>query len=193
MQENYEAHVTGSVRVDIETATTISEFLLVFLRMSDSPLTMDQIKEFSAFRDVVKAGPTQEVKHRTGQSVLSDGIIMGSGPKCLFDRHIALKYLRAMISNTMTDELQVSLQLALVGAVATKGPKHNQGINGKYCAGVFGYADPEEAKDYLCGHKYDITVKRGKNLRYCMPTYFDQGPNFYLGVERKGYNETKGE
>lgn len=192
MQDNYEAPVTGSVRVDIQTAQVIADFLLVFLQMSDSPLTMDQIKEFSAFRDVVKAGPTQELKFKPGQSVLSDGIILGSGPKCMFDRHIALKYLRAMISNTMTDELQVSLQLALVGAVATKGPKVNTGINGKFCAGTFGYSDPEQAKDYLSGHVNEIVVKRNKTLRHCMPSYFDQGPNFYLGVERKEFHATQG-
>jgi len=192
MQDNYEAPVTGSVRVEIETAQVIADFLLVFLQMSDSPLTMDQIKEFSAFRDVVKAGPTQELKFKPGQSVLSDGIILGSGPKCMFDRHIALKYLRAMISNTMTDELQVSLQLALVGAVATKGPKVNTGINGKFCAGTFGYSDPEQAKDYLSGHVNEIIVKRNKTLRHCMPSYFDQGPNFYLGVERKEFYATQG-
>lgn len=187
MQENYEAPVTGSVRFDIETATVVSDFLLVLLQLKDSPLTMDQMKAFSEFREVVKKGPSKELKCRDGQVVTTDGLIMGSGPKCLFDRHIALQYLRASIAGTMTEELTKSLQLALVGAVASKGPKNNAGINGKFCAGTFGYTDPEEAKDYLSGNTGDVVVKRAKTLRHCMPTYFDQGPNFYLGVERKAY------
>lgn len=192
MQENYQAPVTGSVRFDIESATVVSDFLLVLLQLKDSPLTMDQIKAFSEFREVVKKGPTKELKFREGQSVLSDGIILGSGPKCMLDRHVALKFLRATIADEVTPELTKTMQLALVGAVASKGPKSNAGINGKFCAGTFGYTDPEEAKDYLSGHTSEVLVKRAKTLRYVMPTYFDQGPNFYLGVERKEYNATQG-
>lgn len=191
MQDNYEAPVTGSVRFDYQTASVVSEFLLVLLNLKDSPLSMDQIKAFSEFREVVKKGPTKEIKQREGQSVLSDGIILGSGPKCTLDRHVALKYLRASIAGVNDPELTKTMQLALVGAVASKGPKHNTGVNGKYCAGVFGYTDPEAAKDYLSGKSHVIEVKRGKTLRHCMPTYFDQGPNFYLGVERKEWNATK--
>lgn len=187
MQDNYEAPVTGTIRVDIQTAQVVADFLLVLLNIQDSPLTMDQIKEFSAFRDVVKKGPTKEHKHKPGTTVLSDGIILGSGPKCLFDRHTALQYLRAMISGTMTDELQVKLQLALVGAIATKGPKDNKGINGKFCSGTFGYADPNEAKDFLCGHTNEILVKRNKTLRHSMPSYFDLPPNHYLGVVKREF------
>lgn len=185
MQENYEAPVTGSVRFDLGTAQTIADFMLVLLKLPDSPLSMDQIKAFSEFREVVKKGPTNEVKLREGQTLLGDGIIMGSGPKCSIDRHTALSYLRGSIAGVNDPDLTKKMQLALLSAVASKGPKHNTGINGKYCAGVFGYTDPEEAKDYLSGKTSEILVKRGKNLRYVMPTYFDQGPNFYLGVERK--------
>lgn len=191
MQDDFEAPLTGTVRVDINVATAISEFLLMFLKMPEAPLTGGQINQFSEFREVVKAGPEQVSRYKDKTTVLRDGIVVGSGPKCLFDRHIALKYLRAMIYGEMSTELQQKLQVALLDAVASKGPKKNQGINGKFCQGQFGYTNAQEAADYLSGRATTIVVHRASSRDREFKTYFAEKPNELLRPDKLEWNEAQ--
>lgn len=195
MQDNYEAPVVGNISVDIGLATAIGEFLLMFLKMPDAPLTGAQIKQFSDFRDVVKAGPTNAHRYEEKTSILRDGIKLGSGPKCLIDRHVALKYLRGMIHGDLTEEQIKYFQVGLLDALASHGPKKNAGINGKVCDSVFGYVDPAEAAIYLSGRQNQITVHRGKAADRQFATYFAETPNTFLrpdkAVWRGGKDHTK--
>lgn len=185
MQDNYEAPVTGHVRIDYEMATAVSEFLMVILQIPESPLNRQQMEHFAGFREIVKAGPEQVSRHKDKTSVLRDGIVLGDGPKCLFDRHIALGYLRAMINGEMTTEFQKKLQVALLDAVASKGPKKNAGINGKYCQGTFGYTNAQAAADYLSGMNTEITVHRSKSRDREYQVYFGDKPNDFLRPDKK--------
>lgn len=173
--------VIGDIKVNVQTAQVVSDFLLVLLKLADSPLTGDQIKEFSAFRELVKAGPVEEVlTGRNRVSTLADGIVIGNGPKMLIDRHLSVKFLRGLISGELTDDLKSSYGVALVDAIAKKGPKVNTGINGRFCQGTFGYAVAQEAKDYLCGRTHTVSVSRGKSKLSIMPVYFADAPNSFI-------------
>lgn len=184
MQDNYEVPLVGNISIDINLATAIGEFLLLFLKMPDAPLTGDQIKQFSDFRDIVKAGPTDSHRYEDKTSILRDGIKLGSGPKCMLDRHVALKYLRGMINGDLTEEQIKYFQVGLLDAVASHGPKKNQGINGKVCDGTFGYVSPEEAANYLSGRQNQITVHRGKAADRQFATYFAETPNTFLRPDK---------
>lgn len=180
-----DAPVTGNISVSIETATVVSDFLLVLLKLQDSPLTGDQIKEFSTFRDAVKAGPVAQTSTtRDCTNVLHDGIVVGNGPKMLLDRHLGIKYLRAIISKQCTPTLEAQFMTGLLDAISKKGPKKNTGINGTYCQGTFGYANPHEAKDYLCGNQASIVISRAKTQAFYMPTYFAETPNHFLAPDK---------
>lgn len=190
----FEPPVTGDVSVDISVATVVSDFLLVLLQLPDSPLNRDQLEAFSAFRDVVKAGPQQDTTkgrrpHKT--QTTKDGIQVGMGPKCMIDRHVAIGYLRAMIKGEMPPELQQKLQLALVDAVASRGPKTNQGINGKFCQGTFGYVVPQAAADYLSGVMSEITVHRSKTEDRDFTVYFAGKPNDKLRPDKAEWRGPK--
>lgn len=188
MQDNYEAPVTGSIKVPTTTAQVVADFLLVFLRMSDSPLTGDQIAEFSEYRDLVKAGPVEDAPVRTASRpptrVLADGITIGNGPRMLLDRNLGVKFLRSMISGEHDVNLMASFKVALLDAIASNGPKKNNGIHGKYCQGTFGYVDPQEAKEYLCGQRKEILVSRAKHEDKVMPTYMAETPNSFLQPDK---------
>lgn len=187
----FEAPVTGDVSVDISIATVVSDFLLVLLQLPDSPLNRDQLEAFSAFRDVVKAGPKPTGRRQHKTQMTKDGIAVGLGPKCMIDRHVAMGYLRAMINGGMTPELQQKLQLALLEAVATRGPKNNQGINGKFCQGTFGYVVPQAAADYLSGMSSEITVHRSKTEDRDFTVYFAGKPNDKLRPDKAEWRGPK--
>lgn len=189
----YEAPVTGNITVSIETATVVSEFLLVLLKMENSPLTMDQITEFSAFRDLVKAGPTKPVDETDSKvRVSAEGIVIGGGPKMMMDRSAGVRFLRQTIKGEMTVEAQAEFMVALLDAVASKGLKKNTGVNGKMCTGTFGYADPQEASDYLSGAMSTIVVSRSKTGLHQFPTYFADSPSAMLGGPKKPWSGLKG-
>lgn len=188
MQDQYEQPVVGTVTVDYQTAEVVSNFLLVLLQMEDSPLNRDQMEQFSAFREVVKAGPT--VAKPAGK-ILADGIAIGDGPKCLIDRQTALKYLRGLIADNLTPEQVQYMQVALLDAVASNGPKKNPGINGKYCQGTFGHVSPEQAKDFLSGRIQEITVSRAKFKDMVFPVYFAETPNTFLRPDKAVWHGSK--
>lgn len=185
MQDNYEVPLVGTIRVDVQVAKTVSDFLLAMLKIPDSPLTRDQLQDFTAFREAAAAEPEQKVnRHKDKTTVLRDGIVVGDGPKCMLDRHIALKYLRGMIAEDLTPAQQTIMKVALLDAVASKGPKKNPGINGKYCQGVFGHVSAEDAKHFLCGHDHEITVSRAKYKDKVFPVYFAESPNTFLRPDK---------
>lgn len=188
MQDNYEAPVVGNVQVDIQVAQVVADFLLVMLQIPDSPLSRDQLEQFSAFREVVKAGPT---KAKPAGKVLHDGIVIGDGPKCQLDRNTALRYLRGMIAGNLTEEQVKYMQVALVDAVAAKGSYKNPGINGKYCQGTFGYVTPDTARDFLSGRVSEISVTRGKVLDNVFPLYFAEPPNTFLRPDKAVWKGAK--
>lgn len=181
--------LTGHIKVDINVATIVSDFLLVLLKLKESPLNGDQIAAFSEFREAVKAGPVQERKAITRTT--EDGIVIANGTRMLLDRNLGVKFLRGTISGEMPEALQADFMVALVDAIATKGPKYGTGMHGKWCNGMFGFVDPLKAKDFLSGLTNAVTISRAKIDNNCMPLYFAEQPNMYITGGKKPWTGPK--